>query len=109
MAEFVQSKMKVIKPGEAILVSPESLSVFDRLVKVLDTNCGYVDEEKAEKVAKRLMRSGLIREEKPQKWEILFNALDGTPRYRCPICKELELRKTNFCPNCGVLMEDRKE
>ena len=29
-------------------------SVFDRLVKVLDTNCGYVNEEKAEKVAKRI-------------------------------------------------------
>ena len=40
-------------------------SVFDRLVKILDTNCGYVDEEKAENLAKRLMRSGLIREEKP--------------------------------------------
>lgn len=79
-------------------------SVFDRLVKVLDTNCGYVDEEKAEKIAKRLMRSGLIREEKPQKWEIIFNALDGTPRYGCPICKELELRRTNFCPNCGAQM-----
>jgi rubrerythrin len=79
-------------------------SVFDRLVKVLDTNCGYVDEEKAEKVAKRIMRSGLVREEKPQKWEFLFNALDGTPRYGCPICKELEWRKTNFCPNCGADM-----
>ena len=80
-------------------------SVFDRLVKVLDTNCGYVDEEPAEKVARRIMRSGLIREEKPQKWEFLFNALDGTPRYGCPVCKELEWRKTNFCSNCGVRME----
>lgn len=84
-------------------------TVFDKLVKVLDTNCGYVDEEKAEKVAKRLMRSGLIREEKPQKWEILFNALDGTPCYRCPICKELEWRKTNFCPNCGAMMAEEGE
>ena len=81
-------------------------SVFDKLVKVLDTNCGYVDEEKAEKVAKRIMRSGLIKEEKPQKWEFLFNALDGTPHYRCPICKELERRKTNFCPNCGSNMRE---
>lgn len=80
-------------------------SVFDRLVKVLDTNFGYVDEEKAENVAKRLMRSGLIREEKPQKWELLFNAFDGAPRYRCPVCKEIESRETNFCPNCGVPME----
>ena len=80
-------------------------SVFDRLVKVLDTNFGYVEEEKAEKVAKRIMRSGLIREEKPQKWIFLFNALDGTPRYSCPVCKELEWRKTNFCSNCGARME----
>ena len=79
-------------------------SVFDRLVKVLDTNFGYVDEEPAEKVAKRIMRAGLLREEKPQKWEFLFNALDGTPRYRCPICKELEWSKTNFCRNCGADM-----
>ena len=79
-------------------------SVFDRLVKVLDTNCGYVDEEKAEKVAERIMRSGLIREEKPQEWEFLFYALDGTTRYRCPVCKEIELRKTNFCHNCGANM-----
>lgn len=79
-------------------------SVFDRLVKVLDTNCGYVDEEKAEKVAKRLICSGLIREEKPQEWEYLFNALDGTPRYRCPVCKELESKKTNYCPSCGANM-----
>ena len=81
-------------------------TVFEKLVKVLDTNCGYVDEEKAEKVARRLMRSGLIREEKPQKWEFLFIALDGTPRYGCPICKELEWRKTNYCSNCGVKMEE---
>ena len=79
-------------------------SVFDRLVKVLDTNCGYVDEEPAEKVAKRIMKAGLLREEKPQKWYFLFNGLDGTPCYRCPICKELEYRKTNFCPNCGARM-----
>ena len=81
-------------------------SVFDRLVKVLDTDCGYVYEEEAEKVAKRLMRSGLIREEKPQKWEFLFNALDGTPRYGCPVCKGLEDRKFNFCPNCGADMRE---
>lgn len=79
-------------------------STFDRLVKVLDTNCGYVDEEKAEKVAKRIIRAGLIKEEKPQRWEFLFNALDGTPCYRCPVCKELEYRKTNYCPNCGSKM-----
>lgn len=80
-------------------------SVFDRLVKVLDTNCGYVDEEKAEKVAKRIMRAGLIKEEKPQRWDFLFNTLDGTPRYSCPVCKGLESRKTNFCPYCGAKME----
>ena len=83
-------------------------SVFDRLVKVLDTNCGYVDEEPAEKVAKRIMRSGLIREEEPQKWELLFEALDGTLRYRCPICKEIEYSRTNFCPNCGANMKAEK-
>jgi rubrerythrin len=80
-------------------------SIFERLVKVLNTNFGYVDEEPAEKVAKRIMRAGIVREEKPQKWNFLFNALDGTPRYSCPICKELEWRKTNFCPNCGCTME----
>ena len=79
-------------------------SIFDKLVKVLDTNCGYVDEEPAEKVAKRIMKAGLLREEKPQKWYFLFNGLDGTPCYRCPICKELEYHKTNFCPNCGAKM-----
>lgn len=82
-------------------------SVFNRLVKVLDTNCGYVDEEKAEIVAKRIMRSGLIKEEKPQKWEFVFNAfVDKIPRYRCPVCKELEWYETNFCPNCGTKMEE---
>ena len=81
-------------------------SVFDRLVKILDTNCGYVDEEKAEIVAKRLMRSGLIREEKPQEWIFLFNALDGTPCYKRPICKEFKRGKSNFCPICGTKMEN---
>ncbi len=86
-------------------VNTKTKSVFDRLVKVLDTNCGYVDEERAEKVAKRIMMAGLIREEEPKKWEFLFNALDGTPRYSCPVCKELEWRKTNYCPNCGAKMD----
>lgn len=84
-------------------------SIYERLVEVLDTNCGYVDEEPAEKVAKRIMHAGLIREEKPQAWEFLFNALDGTPRYGCPVCKELEWRKTNFCPNCGADMREETD
>lgn len=84
-------------------------SVYDRLVKVLDTNCGYVDEEKAEKVANRIMKAGLIREEKQQRWYLLFNALDGTPRYRCPVCKEIEWKKTNFCPNCGADMRGKED
>lgn len=84
-------------------------SVFDMLVKILDTNCGYVDEEPAEKVARRIMRSGLLREETPQKWEFLFSALDGTPRYRCPVCNDLEWRKTKFCSNCGARMEVEHE
>lgn len=88
------------------MITSTTESVFDRLVKILDTNFGYVDEERSEKVAKRIMRSGLIREEKPQKWELLFNALDGTQRYCCPVCKELEDRNTNFCPNCGAKMEE---
>ena len=79
-------------------------SVYEMLVDVLNTNCGYVDEEPAEKVARRIMRAGLIREEKPQKWEFLFNALDGTPRYSCPLCKELAWEKSNFCPYCGSRM-----
>jgi len=40
---------------------------------------------------------------------VLFNALDGTARYSCPVCKELELRKTNFCPNCGADMRKKNE
>lgn len=79
-------------------------SVFDRLVKILDTNCGYVEEEEAEVVARRLLRSGLFREEKAQEWKILFNALDGTPRYSCPVCREIEWKKSNYCPNCGAKM-----
>ena len=81
-------------------------SVEERLIKILDRNFGYTEEEPAEKVAKRIMRSGLIREEKPQTWDFLFNALDGTPRYGCSVCKELEWRKTNYCPNCGTKMEE---
>lgn len=88
------------------MIKDNEISILDRLVEILDTNCGYVDEEKAENVAKRLMRSGLIREEKPQKWILLFNSFDGTPSYRCSVCKELEWRKTKFCPNCGAKMEE---
>ena len=108
---FGMTKPNVIEPLDIIYeleLEDTSMtdSVFDRLVKVLDTNCGYVDEEPAEKVANRIMRAGLLREEKPQKWEFLFNALDGTPRYICPVCKEIECRKTNFCSNCGANMQE---
>lgn len=79
-------------------------SVFERLVNVLDTNCGYVDEERAEKVANRIMRSGFVREETPQEWTLLFNDFDGSAVYRCPVCKDIQRLKTRFCPNCGARM-----
>ena len=84
-------------------------SVEEKLVKLLDRNFGYTEEEPAERVARRIMLSGLVREEKSQTWNVLFNALDGTARYSCPVCKELELRKTNFCPNCGADMRKKNE
>ena len=84
-------------------------SVREKLINVLDRNFGYTDEEPAEKVADRIMRAGIIREEKPVAWNFLFNALDGTPRYGCPICKGLEWRKTPYCPNCGADMREEND
>ena len=84
-------------------------SVFDRLVKVLDTNFGYTDEEPAKRVARRIMMAGLIREEEPQKWEFIFNAVDGTPRYSCPVCRAIAWGKTKYCSNCGAFMSLNEE
>ena len=77
-------------------------SVFDRLVKVLDTNYGYVDEEKAEIVAKRIMRSGLIREEKPHgRW----GKNNDCSECGCQPWYERDIHTLNYCPNCGAKMD----
>lgn len=77
-------------------------SVFDRLVKVLDTNCGYVDEEKVEIVAERLVRSGLIDVRPVVRGEWTFDPLSGD--WICSVCDLHSMEHGHFCPNCGADM-----
>jgi hypothetical protein len=43
-------------------------SVYDRLVKILDTNFGYVEEEPATDIAEKIKSAGLLREESEPCW-----------------------------------------
>jgi hypothetical protein len=43
-------------------------SVYDRLVKILDTNFGYVEEELATDIAEKIKSAGLLREESEPCW-----------------------------------------
>ncbi len=40
------------------------------------------------------------------KWE---DCTEYNGEYRCPICKEFEGHKRNFCPNCGADMRGTNE
>lgn len=54
-------------------------SVFEKLVDILDNNFGYTSEEKAEDVAERLIRAGLIRVKETQKWIPIAERLPEKP------------------------------
>lgn len=85
-------------------------SVFDRLVDLLDTNFGYVFEEKAEDVAERIIKSGIfdVRQAIPGKW------IWDDEGYHCSECfyhaygetAEVLSGHWHYCPNCGVYMRE---
>lgn len=87
-------------------------SLFERLVDLLDTNFGYVYEEKAEDVAERIINSGIfdVRPVGRGKWETVM--LDHermgcrpTAHY-CSECHQITWFRTFFCPNCGADMRE---
>lgn len=73
----------------------------DMLMKLLDVNFGYLGKERVERVVEDIMRAGIVAEEKEYEWEFLFNAVDGSARYSCPVCKSLAYEKTRYCCYCG--------
>lgn len=93
------------------------MDVREKLIELLDTNCGYVDEVKAEVLADYLISNG-VTVQKYGHWEV---ANDGT--HFCSNCgcdatytwddiernyiysaDDVPDRITNYCPNCGAIM-----
>lgn len=77
----------------------------DMLIKLLDTNFGWTSEERVEHVVDDIMCAGIISEQEESEWRFLFNAVDGSPRYSCPVCKSLAYERTRYCSYCGSKMK----
>ena len=48
-------------------------------------------------------------ERKKGKWEMVWNTFFHTELPKCTVCKNFEVYKTNFCPNCGADMREEKD
>ena len=81
--------------------------VRKKLIDLLDTNCGYVDEEPAEIVADRILKSGIVHVVPIGEWKHL-----NGDEWCCPNCGHVVFtegswehpleRGMYFCENCGA-------
>lgn len=88
----------------------------EKLIELLDQNCGYVSEQPAEKLADYLISHGVTVRGKGE-WR-LENGTYGA--IICSNCKhealleknklstDLLYAESNFCPNCGAYMQEGK-
>ena len=96
------------------------MTVRDKLIEILDRNCGYTEEERAEVVADRLINSGLIKDDKVYKpiYKHEENiVVDGKIKWTAYCSKYGEWltdifiarnRKDfdNYCYNCGAKLKE---
>lgn len=86
------------------------MDVREKLIELLDTNCGYVDEVKAEVLADYLIANGATIQ-KQGKWEVKRH--EHHTNAICSVCGEnfyyfnkgqYNIDCSNYCPNCGAIM-----
>lgn len=84
----------------------------ERLIELLDQNCGYVSVQPAERLADYLLSHGVVVRDKGE-WEHIhgYATPGGDPVLGCPYCHSRESHHVNgieihhqwnFCPNCGA-------
>lgn len=96
------------------------MTIRDKLIEILDIDCGWTDEEPAEVVADRLINNGLIKDEKVYKpiykheENVEVNGKIKWTAY-CSKCGEwltdIFVAKNkkdfdNYCPNCGAKLKE---
>ena len=94
------------------------MDIKTKLVELLDTNCGYVDEVEAKVFADYLLAHDVTIMQHGR-----WSYDDGRGKYFCSVCNEyaLSFKKdtlygddlydeclTDYCPSCGARMDEGK-
>lgn len=86
------------------------MTVRDKLIEILDRNCGYTEEERAEVVADRLINSGLIKDDSVY----TVDEQEITIRQAvCPKCgyfvgASYDSVIYSYCPGCGIKIKPNR-
>lgn len=91
------------------------MSDREKLIELLDTNFGYVDEVKAETLADRLIAAGVTVRREGQWIRDYTYTGKHKQRYVCSLCTHFQMNKRsykdtcalymNYCPQCGAKMD----
>ena len=89
------------------------MDVREKLVELLDTNCGYVDEVEAEVLADHLIAHG-VTVQKHGYWASLTDCANAgvycsvchkkVYRHDYALCSRKDKLRSAYCPNCGARM-----
>ena len=87
------------------------MDVMEKLVELLDTNCGYVDEVEAEVLADYLIANGVTVQERAY-WQYIEDDVDEDNNIQayCSVCGDGDKHATSmigkvpYCWKCGRKM-----
>lgn len=87
---------------------PKTLDEFMEQYKIVDTEQVYTNGTELVPIF-RIKQWEDAHQPRKGKWEMVWNTFFHTELPKCTVCKNFEVYKTNFCPNCGADMRKEKD